>query len=46
MGRTYRADKQYRPKERGKTFNKDMKPWKKPTRPSNPPPEPPQTIDL
>jgi len=46
MGKTFRKDKQYRPKGRGQTFTKDLKTWKKPTRPSNSPPEPPQTIDL
>jgi uncharacterized Fe-S cluster protein YjdI len=43
MGRTYRKDKSFRPKGRGQTFNKDQKPWKKPSRPSNQPP--PQTFD-
>ena len=41
MGRTFRKDKQFRPKGRGQTFVKDSKPWKKPNHPKvdNPPPQ-------
>ena len=35
MGRTYRRDKQFKPKAHGKTYNKDFKPWKKPKTPDD-----------
>lgn len=42
MGKTFRKDKAFRPKGRGKTFVKDLKPWKKPSRQND---RPPQTFD-